>query len=433
MLDSDHTILSRVGIPKAMAWGYAGMLLFMIGDGVETSFLSRTFLDFGISQAHVGSIFTLYGITAAIGAYMAGALSDIWGPRKVMALGALIWLVLHFAMLTVGLPSHSFGLIALTYGLRGFAYPLFSFGFLVWVLAAAPKDRLNTAIGWFWCAFTAGYPVIGSLLAAWLLPTLLPAGLLWLSWALVAMGSAVALLLVQDPTGRVPLASSSHRSFIGVLTGGITIMFTVPAVGRGALARVINTASQFGIWVFFPIYFTRELGFSLGQWATLLSIMMGANMAAVIGVGMISDRWSWRKSSALFGGLFCAIACLVLYYLPTSAPGKFPLAVVAAMIYGIALAGYIAVPTMMTAQAPDRQGQVMAAYSLGAGASAAVGPLIGTLLIGPIGIEGVIWVYAVMHLISAFLCLSIKSAGDGLPATDVQPRLTGRTADAQGF
>ena len=110
-----------------------------------------------------------------------------------------------------------------------------------------------------------------------------------------------------------------------------------------------------------------------------------------------------------------------------------PLAVVAAMIYGIALAGYIAVPTMMTAQAPDRQGQVMAAYSLGAGASAAVGPLIGTLLIGPIGIEGVIWVYAVMHLISAFLCLSIKSAGDGLPATDVQPRLTGRTADAQGF
>lgn len=413
-----NRLLDRSGIPAALAWGYAGLLLFMIGDGVETSFLSRMFLDFGLSQSQVGTVFTLYGVTAAVGAYMAGGLSDLWGPRKVMALGALLWGLLHLVMLTVAIPSGSFGMIALTYGLRGFGYPLFAYGFMIWVIAAAPQDRLNTALGWFWCAFTAGYPVIGSLLAAWLLPSLLPTGMLWLSWLLVLTGAGVALGLVGEPTGRAPLATAPRQSLVATLVGGVTIMFAKPAIGRGALVRIINTASQFGIWVFFPIFFTQRLGFTLGQWATLLSIMMGANMAAVIVVGIISDRWSWRKSSALFGGLFCAVACLILYYVPVLAPANFPWAAVAAAIYGVALAGYIAVPPMMTAQAPDRQGQVMSAYSLGAGASAAVGPLIGTLFIGPLGVEGVIWIYAGLHLVSAVLCLSIRSPGDGLPAAD---------------
>ncbi|NOW44990.1 MFS family permease [Novosphingobium sp. SG751A] len=406
-------VFPRIGIPAGFVLGYLGLLLFMIGDGVETSFLSRMFFDFGFSEPQVGAVFTFYGITAAMGAYFAGALSDLWGPRKVMMAGAIVWLVLHLAMLVVALPTHSFVLLVITYGLRGFGYPLFAYGFMIWLMAGTPKDRLNTALGWFWFSFTAGYPVIGSLLAARFLPQLRPVGMLWVSLALVATGAVTAIYLLKEPTGRTPLRAAGGGSIKDVLLGGITIMFSTPAVGRGAIARVINTASQFGIWVFFPILFTQRLGFTLGQWATLLSIMMGANMAAVVAVGIISDRWSWRKSTALFGGTFCAAACLILYYAPTLAPANYGVAVIASAIYGIALAGYVALPPMMTAQAPERRGQVMSAYSFGAGASAAIGPLIGTLFIGSLGIEGVVWIYASLHLISAFLCLSIKSPGDG--------------------
>lgn len=413
---SGRGLLSSLGIPAGFAWGYAGLLLFMIGDGVETSFLSRLFFDFGFSQSQVGAAFTVYGVTAAVGAYLAGALSDLWGPRKVMALGAAIWLLLHLAMLVIALPTRNYWLLVAAYGLRGFGYPLFAYGFMIWLIAGSPKERLNTALGWFWCSFTAGYPVIGSLLAATFLPTLHPVGLLWLSWFLVASGAATALFLLRDPTGRSPLRTSGGGSFKDILVGGIVIMVTKPAVGRGAIARVINTASQFGLWVFFPIFFTQKLGFTIGEWATLLSIMMGANMAAVIAVGVISDRWSWRKATALFGGVFCAVACLILYYAPVSSPGNYSVAVLAVAIYGIALAGYVALPPMMTAQAPDRPGQAMSAYTLGAGASAAIGPLIGTLFIGTLGIEGVVWIYAALHLASAFLCLSIKSPGDGRPS-----------------
>jgi MFS family permease len=108
-----------------------------------------------------------------------------------------------------------------------------------------------------------------------------------------------------------------------------------------------------------------------------------------------------------------------MYYVPVLAPSNFALIAVAAAIYGMALAGYIALPPMMTAQAPDRQGQVMSAYSLGAGASAAIGPLIGTVFIGPLGLQGVIWIYAALHLVSAALCLSIRSPGDGKPKAEL--------------
>lgn len=409
-------VLRSIGIPVGFAWGYAGLLLFMIGDGVETSFLSRLFFDLGYSQSQVGATFTVYGVTAAVGAYLAGALSDLWGPRKVMALGAIVWLLLHLALLLVALPANNYWLLLMSYGLRGFGYPLFAYGFMIWLIAGSPKERLNTALGWFWCSFTAGYPVIGSLLAASFLPSLHPVGLLWLSWLLVALGAAIALFLMQDRTGRSPLRTSGGGSFKDVLLGGILIMVTVPAIGRGAIARVINTASQFGLWVFFPIFFTQKLGFTIGEWAALLSIMMGANMVAVVAVGFISDRWSWRKATSLFGGVFCAAACLILYYAPVTWPSNYTVAVVAVAIYGIALAGYVALPPMMTAQAPDRQGQAMSAYTLGAGASAAVGPLVGTLFIGSLGIQGVVWIYAALHLASALLCLSIKSPGDGKPA-----------------
>lgn len=387
----------------------------MIGDGVETSFLSRLLFDIGFSQSEVGVTFTVYGVTAAVGACLAGALSDLWGPRKVMALGAAVWLMLHLSLLLIALPTNNFWLLIAFYGLRGFGYPLFAYGFMIWLIAGSPKHRLNTALGWFWCSFTAGYPAIGSLLTATLLPTLHPIGFLWVSWLLVGFGAAIALFLTRDRAGRLPLRTSGGGSFNDILLGGILIMVTVPAIGWGAIARVINTASQFGLWVFFPIFFTEKLGFTIGEWAGLLSIMMGANMAAVIAVGVISDRWSWRKATALFGGVFCAAACLILYYAPVAWPGDYSVAVAAVVVYGVALAGYVALPPMMTAQAPDRQGQAMSAYTLGAGASAAVGSLIGTLFIGSLGVEGVVWIYAGLHLASACLCLSLRSPGDGRP------------------
>ncbi|MGY5129786.1 MFS transporter [Streptomyces nigrescens] len=87
------------------------------------------------------------------------------------------------------------------------------------------------------------------------------------------------------------------------------------------------------------------------------------------------------------------------------------------------MAGYVPLPPLMTSQAPERKGQIMSAYTLGAGASMAFGPLIGTVFIGVIGIGGVMCIYAALHLLSTVLVLCLKT-----PAPPSGPRCSHRRA-----
>ena len=87
---SASSFTERIGIFPPLLWGYIGLLLFMIGNGIEAGYLSKYLVDRQIAtEKMVAVIFTIYGITVAISAWLSGALSDLWGPRKVMGLGPL--------------------------------------------------------------------------------------------------------------------------------------------------------------------------------------------------------------------------------------------------------------------------------------------------------------------------------------------------------
>ncbi|MEV6671365.1 MFS transporter [Streptomyces sp. NPDC051162] len=398
-----RSLLDRAGLPGPLIWGYAGLVLFMTGDGIETGYFSPYLVGLGFSEGAVGAVFTAYGVAAALGAFLAGALADAWGPRRVMAVGAAFWAGCHVLLLTTAIPLGSYPLIMAAYGIRGLGYPLFAYGFLVWIMAAAPQRRIGAALGWFWFSFTLGLPTLGSLLASALVPAVGAYETLWISLALVLTGAALALVLLREPLGRRPLLPAGQRDVRAALRGSVTILFSRPRVGAGAAVRLANTTSQFGLWVFLPFYFTDSLGFELAQWLRLLSVMMGANLVFVLLFGRLGDRWSKRRTVMWCGGVLSAGGCLALYYLPTAAGPDFPVAALAAGLFGAGLAGYVPLPPLMTAQAPERKGQVMAAYSLGAGASVALGPLLGTLFLGPLGVEGVVWIYAGLHLLSTLL------------------------------
>lgn len=408
-----HT-LDRLGIPRHLFWGYVGLLLFMIGDGVETSYLSKYFGDdLGFSATGAGAIITVYGVTAAVASFLgAGLLSDRWGPRRVMAAGAGIWVLFHALMLGVAVPAGSYWLVMVTYGLRGFGYPMFAYGFLSWVMAVAPRDHRSKAVGWFWFCYSSGYPIIGSFVFAAVTPSLGFYRTLWLSLAVILAGSLVVLLLLRERTGFSGLAPG--RDARAELAGTFRILVEKPKLGVSLVIRIVNTTPSFGMWVFMP-FFVRDLGFSDGEWNSLLVVMMVANLGALLVFGVLGDNWSGRKTCALFGGVLGAVGCLLCYYLPAAAGYDFPVAAVAVAVYGAGLAGYVPLPAMMIAQAPERRGQVMGVYTLGAGLSVAVGPLIGTLTYGSFGFRGLVWVYAALLLLNAVLCLRVTSPGDGLP------------------
>jgi MFS family permease len=166
--------------------------------------------------------------------------------------GLCIWVVFEVAFLLLGIAPNSYPMILLFYALRGFGYPLFAFGFLVWVTAATPPGRLGTAVGWFWFAFTGGLPTIGSFVASLTVPRIGPYPTLWLSLGLVVLGGLVALLGVREPTGRHRLAPPGDHP-VATLLSSVTIAWKEPKTAIGCVVRVINTAPQFGFLVCLPI------------------------------------------------------------------------------------------------------------------------------------------------------------------------------------
>jgi hypothetical protein len=52
--------LDRIGLPRHLAWGYLGIMIFMMGDGVEQGWLSPYLLDRGMTiQQSASSIHRL--------------------------------------------------------------------------------------------------------------------------------------------------------------------------------------------------------------------------------------------------------------------------------------------------------------------------------------------------------------------------------------
>ncbi|WP_219822249.1 MFS transporter [Streptomyces sp. Ru73] len=401
----------RLGIPRGLAWGFLGVLVFMIGDGVESGYLSPYLTQEGLSAQRVAMLFTVYGITASVAAWLSGALSDLWGPRRVMMAGFGAWIGFQVLLLAIAVPSMNYPLLLLSYGLRGIGYPLFAFGFLVWIAATAPERRLGTAVGWFWFAFTGGLPTLGSLVASFLVPQVGAYRTLWFALGLVVLGGLIALLLVRERTGFARLAPAGERP-LATLFGSLALLVRSPRIGAGAVVRMINTVPEFGFLVCLPAFFTQTIGLSLAQWLRLLSVMFAVNIVFNLLFGALGDRIGWRRTVAWCGGFGCTVTSLLLYYVPTAFGGQYGLCLLVAGLFGATLAGYVPLSALMPSLAPEHKGQAMAALNLGAGASTFVGPALVAVFLGPLGVQGVIWIFAGLYALSGVLALCLRTPAE---------------------
>ncbi|RSS02139.1 MFS transporter [Streptomyces sp. WAC04189] len=139
--------VERIGIPRPLMWGYVAVLIFMIGDGVESNYLEPYLRDTGFSSSGAGLVISVYGAFVALGSWLSGALSNVWGPRRVMRIGAVLWMLFEVLFLVVALPSENQLLVYVFYGLRGIAYPLFAYAFLLWIQLTARRELRGSAAG----------------------------------------------------------------------------------------------------------------------------------------------------------------------------------------------------------------------------------------------------------------------------------------------
>ncbi|PZT70364.1 hypothetical protein DN402_33700 [Streptomyces sp. SW4] len=136
--------------------------------------------------------------------------------------------------------------------------------------------RVGTAIGWFWFGFTGGLPTFGSLVASGSIPLVGEYGTLWVALALVVAGALVCGFGLDEPTGNRPMVENA--TFKGQMIGGIDILWRSPKVALAGLVRIINTAPQYGFFVFLPAFFTQTIGLTLQQYLLMVTLMYAANL-----------------------------------------------------------------------------------------------------------------------------------------------------------
>lgn len=399
------TLTDRVGLPRPLLAGYAAVLLFMIGDGVESNFLTPYLNDRGLSESSAAAVITVYGVFAAVGAWFSGALSNLWGPLKVMRLGGALWIVLELGFLLLALPGAHEGLIFLFYGLRGVAYPLFAYAFLLWIQVATPPEQLGAASGWFWFAYTAGLPTLGSAIAAVTIPLIGTYATLWISLGLVAAGTAIGSWCLREVHGLRPLIAPG-RPARAELADSLLVLRRHPRLAVAAVVRVVNMAPYFGFFVFFPFYFEDRIGLTTSEYLLVVTSMGLVGILVDPFLGRLGDVLGWRRTVAWVGGAGSAAAALAFYWVPQAFPGNVWIACALGGLYGAALAGYIPLAAMMTSMVPAREkGNAMATYSLAAGLCVFIGPATYTLLGPLVGYTGVVLVYAALYLTGTALTL----------------------------
>lgn len=396
----EEGFIEKLGLPKPLVWGFVGLLLFMIGDGVESGYIAPYLAQHGAgSETNAAVIIAVYGLLVTVGSWLAGALSDVWGPRRVMTIGLVLWAVLQVLFLSVALPAENFALMLIIYGLRGIAYPFFAYGFLVWVLGASPAHRLGSAVGRFYFAFTGGLPTLGSLVASGTEPLIGPYWTFWVALVLVIAGGVVSLIGLRHARGGGRLATpdvSMGRS----LFDSVAIAFKNPRVGLGCLVRVVNTAPQFGLFVLFPTVFAVDLGFGTAGWLQLVFILGVANIFANLFFGVLSDRLGWHRTLRWFGCIGSAITIMLFYFLPQYVGDQYWVSAVCAALFGITLAGFTPISVLMSLMAPGQKGNAIAVLNLGAGAATFVGPLIVAVFLAPLGAAGVTAIFAVFYVLA---------------------------------
>lgn len=400
-------LAEKLGIPRALFWGFVGLLIFMIGDGIELGYLAPFLSEKSISLDKIAVLFSVYGITVTIGAWLAGALSDIWGPRKVMWLGVAFWAVFEVIFLTVGIGKLDYPMMLLTYALRGFGYPLFAYGFMVWIAAATPPRKLGLAVGWFWVAHAAGFPTLGSLIASFTIPAIGALQTFWLALGLVITGGLIALLGVREKIGSSRLAPLDEKPLVSMLLS-VSILWKKPKIAVGGVVRTFSTASVFGVFIVLPGLFINVVGFTLEQWLRLVTVIFVSNIVGIVMGSRLGDKFGLRNTVIWMGSLGCAISTPLLFYVPQMFPGNFFAASLVGGLYGMTLGGFVPLSALMPMLVPGKKAAAMSILNLGAGASALVGPAVVALFGTFLGVNGIGWVFCGLYVACALMMIWLR-------------------------
>ncbi|MEX5237101.1 MFS transporter [Kocuria arenosa] len=410
------------GMPRRLLFGYLALAVFMTGDGFELTFLSRFLVENGFTPTQAGLVFTVYGLVVAFSAWTTGVLAEVVGAKRLMVLGGVLWMVLHVLFLTVGLES-VVGTI-LIYALRGVAYPLFMYSFVVLIAQSVHPSRLASAMGWFWASFSLGIGVMGAYVPSLLVPVIGEYATLWMSLPFVAAGTLMCAFLVPGAPPETDLSQKLHGAErTRELLRGVTILVENRQIALSVVIRVLCNLTLYAFPMMMPLYLTTvEIGgaawFSLPEWMMLWAIMNTITIGANIVWGRLGDRYGWMRQMRWFGFGGMALAVLAFAYVPVWFGPSFPAMVGAAVLFALSVTAFVPMGAIFPALAPEHRGAAISAHNLASGLTTFLGPGIATLLLPVLGPIGVCWVFAGLMLLGTLTTFFIHPPQPGITTED---------------
>jgi ACS family glucarate transporter-like MFS transporter len=285
--------------------------------------------EFRLSHVQLGWVFSAFGLGYALFQAPGGRLADRFGPRRIIALGALWWGV--FTSLTALVPSGIAGMLVVLLGVRfllglgeAVVYPACNRLVASWI----PSQERGLANGWIFAGVGAGAGITPPLIT-WLL---VHYGWRWSFWASALLGlaaGAVWLAIARDRPRDHPWVDAAEAEHI---RAGLPHKSTAVAApwrsilgSRDVLAIAASyftygyAAYIYFTWFFLYLSSVRGMDLKTSAWYGMLPFLAMA-MASPLG-GWISDRLTRRRGKrvgrcrfaaatmALSGG-FIALAML---------------------------------------------------------------------------------------------------------------------------
>lgn len=396
--------LNKTGLPKALSWGFLGVLIFMMGDGIEQTWLSKYITEQGFNSAE---LFAVYGLAVGISAWLSGVIAETFGVKRTMLAGFILYILGVAGFAGIGMARMNYPMLLVTYAIKGIGYPLFAYTFMVWITYRVEQDTLSSAQGWFWFVFTGGLNVLGAYYGIFayrhfgVIPTL------WTAVLFAVLGALFALFINKCPDDNLFAAPDAKKSGrIMEFLKGLAILGREPKVLLGGIVRIINTASQFAFVVFMPLYMSR-FGVTDAQWATIWAAIFIFNILFNLIFGIVGDKFGWNRTVTWFGCIGCAITVLLFYYSPQIV-NNYWFILACGALWCICLAGFVPLSALVPSLVESDKGAAVSVLNLGAGAAAFVGPLIVRLLEKPVGYAGIAWTLAGLYILSAVLMRFIK-------------------------
>ena len=355
--------LDQFDSPRAWTMVAAAFVGLFATYGVSYSFgafFKPMAAEFGAQRSATSAMFSITVLVWAMLGPVTGHLSDRFGPRIVVASGALI---MGLGLILTSM-IHSLWIGYFTYGIGVGVGVACAYVPMVAVVGGWFLRRRNTALGIAVAGIGFG-TVCGAPIAAALIA---PFG--WRATYIVfAIATTAILLGVAYVAERPPVHVIPSRIHFGDA-------IRTPAFGLLYGSSVLVSTALFIPFVYLPS-FAHDRGVSEFLSATLVGIIGGASVAGRMGLGALADRAGVVR---LYQASFLVLA---LSYSIWMVANSYSTMVVFALVMGAGYGGYVALSPAIVAHlfGPHRMGTVLGALYTSGGFGAMVGPpLVGMII-----------------------------------------------------